>query len=187
MTDTPTLAGLASELADALARIARLESMTAHPEWCVPLTEDEERPDTAEGGPVRPCEPRSAQTANCASQDSRGAQKDAQAPRTIRVMVQMDTDELRDMAAKYADSRPGVAHALFAYADQLENPIEAAHRAAKAAGMVAVKVPDVENPSAATFRARAKRNAARGARGAAELAIADGIEAQQALTERNRA
>ena len=49
MTEIPTLAGLASELADALARIARLESMTAHPEWCVPLEAEEEGQDVAGG------------------------------------------------------------------------------------------------------------------------------------------
>lgn len=42
MTDTPTLAGLASELADVIARLNRLESMNAHPEWCVPLEAEEE-------------------------------------------------------------------------------------------------------------------------------------------------
>lgn len=145
MTDTPTLAGLAAELEDALARIARLESMTTHPAWCVPLTEDEEGADTAESGPVRPCEPRKGGDAPTDPRPPRGPQNGAQAE---------------------------------------FDPIEAAHRAAKAAGMVAVKIP--LDWTATKWRSKADDGIA-WSRWLYDVghAIAEGIEAQQALNERN--
>lgn len=57
LAESQALAGLRDDLDSLRTRMARLESMAAHPAWCVPLTEDEEGEKTAGNCEVAPGSP----------------------------------------------------------------------------------------------------------------------------------